>query len=152
MNFNFLCGPDRCCAALADAQLERRWRGFFIWLLFLPFILAAFLAVGKAGDALLAGQTTIAADLCAVLVVTFLSSVMACVYTALSGKDASKSQRVEVESDGSDEETDDSARPSFFKGVVLFLACFLLVGSFQVLYLVSYRWFGDFWWLVPALT
>lgn len=152
MKFNFLCGPDRCCAALADAQLERRWRGFFIWLLFLPFILAAFLAVGKAGDALLTGQTTMTADLCAVLVVTFLSSVMACVYTALSGKDASKSQSVEVESDGSDEETDDSVRPSFLKGAVLFLACFLLVGSFQVLYLVSYRWFGNFWWLVPALT
>lgn len=149
MKFKFLCGPDRCCAALAEAQLEKRWQGYLIWLLLLPFALAAFLAIGKAGDAFFAGQTTVAADLCAILVVTFLSSVMACVYTSLSGKDPSKNKSVEVKSD---EATDASARPSSLNGAVFFLACSLLAGSFQVLYLISYRWFGNFWWLVPALT
>lgn len=152
MKFKFLCGPDRCCAALADAQLEKRWRGYSLWLLILPFILAAYLAVGKAGNAFFAGQTTITADFCAVLVVTFLSTLGAFFCDVLSGKDPSESKRVAVETEVSDEQNNDSARPSFLKGAFIFGACFVMVGSYQVFYLTSYRWFGNFWWLAPPLV
>lgn len=148
MKFKFLCGPDRCCAALAEAQLEKRWQGYLIWLLLLPFALAAILAIGKAGDAFFAGRSKLMADICAVVVVTCLSSMMVYIHTALSGKNSSKSESTETKTG----ENDAPACSSFLKGALVLLVCFLMVGSFQVFYLLSYRWFGPFWWLMPALA
>ncbi|MEZ4489406.1 MAG: hypothetical protein R3F51_17600 [Cyanobacteriota/Melainabacteria group bacterium] len=109
MKFKFLCGPDRCCAALAEAQLEKRWQGYLIWLLLLPFALAAFLAIGKAGDAFFAGQSKLMADICAVVVVTCLSSIMAFIHTLLSDKNSTKNESTEIKTD----EKDASRAPLF---------------------------------------